>query len=429
MTARDPLFLATGHGRRDLDIVADGQTPVRGWTANTSSNRIGPPTSGRPARPGPPAAPGSPGRRPSWGSGRPRARTGSSSAPWPAGCASAGAGCPTSPAGPPGFRLAFSWGCPTVPRPGQSRPHVRRSCPARARCLRVRPRPVRVPLQPPGFPRRARGGCGGPVRGRGRRPFGRGNGRDAPTASAPEPVPPPVGNPVTTPPVHGLHLQFGADASSEIVVSWHTLQPVRNPRVLLGALDGRLRADRRRADRASYTDAKSGQIVYAHHARSRGLHAGHGLSLCRRARRRRAGVRLVPHRAARPRSRSPSPASATRARPPSASVRPAGRRHARQPALRQRQPRLAGRRRHHAGVERVQPLFHLFNGDLCYANLAERPGAHLVRTSGTTTAAAPATGRGCRRPATTRTSSATARSATRPTRPTSRAARQPARPT
>jgi hypothetical protein len=23
------------------------------------------------------------------------------------------------------------------------------------------------------------------------------------------------------------------------------------------------------------------------------------------------------------------------------------------------------------GVERLQPLFHLFNGDLCYANLAE----------------------------------------------------------
>ena len=24
-----------------------------------------------------------------------------------------------------------------------------------------------------------------------------------------------------------------------------------------------------------------------------------------------------------------------------------------------------------AGVERVQPLFHLFNGDLCYANISE----------------------------------------------------------
>jgi hypothetical protein len=35
-------------------------------------------------------------------------------------------------------------------------------------------------------------------------------------------------DPVLTPPVHGLHLQFGADASSEMVVSWHTLQSVRD---------------------------------------------------------------------------------------------------------------------------------------------------------------------------------------------------------
>src|SRR5271154_445179 len=42
----------------------------------------------------------------------------------------------------------------------------------------------------------------------------------------------------TAAPMHGLHLQFGADASSEIVVSWHTMRPVRRPRVALGRLDG-----------------------------------------------------------------------------------------------------------------------------------------------------------------------------------------------
>src|SRR5271155_5213720 len=79
-------------------------------------------------------------------------------------------------------------------------------------------------------------------------------------AALPSPDPP------TTPPVAGLHLQFGADASSEIVVSWHTLQLVRNPRVLLGTLDGRL--DRVvAAHETSYTDAKSGQVVYAYHAK------------------------------------------------------------------------------------------------------------------------------------------------------------------
>src|ERR1700722_14666753 len=42
------------------------------------------------------------------------------------------------------------------------------------------------------------------------------------------------------PPVGGLHLQFGADSSSEVTVSWHTLMPVVNPRVVVGTLDGKL---------------------------------------------------------------------------------------------------------------------------------------------------------------------------------------------
>jgi hypothetical protein len=71
---------------------------------------------------------------------------------------------------------------------------------------------------------------------------------------------------VATPPVAGLHLQFGADAASEIVVSWHTLQPVRNPRVVLGQLDGRLE-QAVVAKPTSYTDAKSGQVEYAYHAK------------------------------------------------------------------------------------------------------------------------------------------------------------------
>ena len=75
-----------------------------------------------------------------------------------------------------------------------------------------------------------------------------------------------VSDPVPAPPVAGLHLQFGADASSEIVVSWHTLQPVRRARVLLGLLDGKLEQTVE-ADETSYTDDKSGQVVYAYHAK------------------------------------------------------------------------------------------------------------------------------------------------------------------
>ena len=61
------------------------------------------------------------------------------------------------------------------------------------------------------------------------------------------PLSPPSPDPVATPPVAGVHLQFGADASSEMVVSWHTLQPVRTPRVVLGRLDGKLERRQRRA--------------------------------------------------------------------------------------------------------------------------------------------------------------------------------------
>ena len=68
--------------------------------------------------------------------------------------------------------------------------------------------------------------------------------------AAPEPNPIP-----TAPPVAGLHLQFGQDAGSEMVVSWHTLQSAQNPRVMLGTLDGKL-DHIVAAQQASYTDAK-----------------------------------------------------------------------------------------------------------------------------------------------------------------------------
>jgi len=79
-------------------------------------------------------------------------------------------------------------------------------------------------------------------------------------AAAPSPDPP------NLVPVTGLHLHLGADAASEMVVCWHTLQSVPNPRVLLGTLDGRL--DRIvAAQETRYTDAQSDQVVYAYHAR------------------------------------------------------------------------------------------------------------------------------------------------------------------
>ena len=72
--------------------------------------------------------------------------------------------------------------------------------------------------------------------------------------------------PAGTPSVAGLHLQFGADASSEVTVSWHTLQPVRNPRVVPGRPDGKLEQTKD-AKPTSYTDGKSSRQRGRHDAR------------------------------------------------------------------------------------------------------------------------------------------------------------------
>ncbi len=178
-----------------------------------------------------------------------------------------------------------------------------------------------------------------------------------------------VGDPVNTPAVNGLHLQFGADPSREFVVSWHTLQPVRDARVLLGGADGRYR-NSYPAETVSYTDGKSGQTVYAQHAHISGLHPDQEY------------VYLAVHDGAQPVfgsfATAPTgrqaftftsfgdqgtpttgkvyvpPAGVTIANPPFVNDNLGGPASANTPA----------------GIERVQPLFHLFNGDLCYANLA-----------------------------------------------------------
>ncbi len=191
----------------------------------------------------------------------------------------------------------------------------------------------------------------------------------APAAPAAPPFPGHPGDPVSTPRVQGLHLQFGADASSQVTVSWHALQPVRDPRVFV-AVNGQSKQRSVAASVVAYTDAKSGQIVYAHHAKITGLapdtdyvyaatHVGAQpqLGSFRTAPKGRAaftftsfgdqgtptlGRRYVP------------PAGVTIPNPPYVNDNLGA------PA--------AGDTT--AAVERVAPLLHLFNGDLCYANLA-----------------------------------------------------------
>ena len=180
-----------------------------------------------------------------------------------------------------------------------------------------------------------------------------------------------AGGPASIPAVDGLHVQFGADASSQVVVSWHTLEDVTDPRVAIGTVSaGYLRSVR--AVTRTYTDAKSGRVVRAHHARFTNLSAATDylfLAFHDGAPPEGGSVRTAP------RGRSASftftsfgdqgtPTLGKRYQPPvgvSIANPPWVNDNLGSPA--------AGDTT--AGVERVHPLFHLFNGDLCYANLAQ----------------------------------------------------------
>jgi Purple acid Phosphatase, N-terminal domain/Calcineurin-like phosphoesterase len=161
-------------------------------------------------------------------------------------------------------------------------------------------------------------------------------------------------------PVGGLHLQFGRDASAEVVVSWHTTDPVSNPRVMAGTSTagfGRTVP----AETRTYRDAKSKTEVRVHHARLDNLapdtdyvyaavHDGTNPEL--------GTVRTAPS------GRSPlrftsfgDQATPTLGR---LSKKSYGSDNLGSPA--------AGDIT--TAIEKISPLFNLVNGDLCYANLA-----------------------------------------------------------
>lgn len=171
------------------------------------------------------------------------------------------------------------------------------------------------------------------------------------------------------PVVSGLHLQFGADAASEITVSWHTLRPVVGPRVLLGRLDGRLEQTAEAAP-SEYVDGKSGRAVNAYHAKFGGLEPG------------TIYMYAAVHEGADPEFGTFRTAPRGRAPFTFTSFGDQG-----TPTLGRQVDVLAGSPLRAPlfindnlgspaagdtvlGVERLRPLFHLFNGDLCYANLA-----------------------------------------------------------
>ncbi|HEY9264997.1 MAG TPA: metallophosphoesterase family protein, partial [Mycobacterium sp.] len=162
------------------------------------------------------------------------------------------------------------------------------------------------------------------------------------------------------PRVSGLHLQFGSDASTEMVVSWQTVESVQNPRVMVGTPDGgfgRVVAARTR----TYRDAMSTAEVRVHHAHVDRLDpdssyiyaamhdcATPEVATFRTAPRGRVALRFTSFGdQATPTLNLPDGREFTsdnHGSPAAGDVT--------------------------SGVERVDPLFNLVNGDLCYANLS-----------------------------------------------------------
>ena len=160
-----------------------------------------------------------------------------------------------------------------------------------------------------------------------------------------------------TPDPEQLHLQFGGDASREVVVSWATPTSVRRPRLRLGTgRPGVGFGQVVEADTRTYVDAKSGMEIFTHHAMLNGLRpdTSYSYSVFHDGSSERTGSFTTA-----PRGRAPirftsfgdqaTPETGNGLASIWSSYNP-------------------------PQVERMKPLFHLLNGDLCYANISpDRP--------------------------------------------------------
>jgi 3',5'-cyclic AMP phosphodiesterase CpdA len=160
-------------------------------------------------------------------------------------------------------------------------------------------------------------------------------------------------------PVQGLHLTFGKDPARQMVASWITDGSVKRPRVLYGTLDGGF-GDTAQADTRTYVDGTSGRRVWVHHAELGHLRPGTEY------------IYAVQHDGATPDAGTFRTAPSGRAPFTFTSF---GDQSA--PQVTWAANGTVGLDANSTpatkdivtGIETVAPLFHLLNGDLCYANL------------------------------------------------------------
>jgi Calcineurin-like phosphoesterase/Purple acid Phosphatase, N-terminal domain len=160
------------------------------------------------------------------------------------------------------------------------------------------------------------------------------------------------------PPPEQVHVQFGADAASQVAVSWAAAAPVARPRLRAGRAHDGFGLDVPAEERV-YTDALTGETVYTYHARIGKLEPD------------TAFVYEVSHKGAEP-------------VPGTFRTGPRGRSKGFRftsfgdQSIPAKVGLGLGPATANAGyivdaVDALDPLFHLMNGDLCYANVSDVP--------------------------------------------------------
>ncbi|HEX9519693.1 MAG TPA: metallophosphoesterase family protein [Streptosporangiaceae bacterium] len=157
-----------------------------------------------------------------------------------------------------------------------------------------------------------------------------------------------------------VHLQFGADAAAQVAVSWAASAAVARPRLRLGRTRGQpgIQVD---ADERVYTDALTGETVFTYHARIGSLEPGTQYAY------------EVLH------DGSPPVPGTFRTGPRGRSgpfrFTSFGDHAIPGPVGDGKGPHSPNAGYVVTAVERLDPLFHLLNGDLCYANNSDQPVA------------------------------------------------------
>ncbi|HEY2673687.1 MAG TPA: metallophosphoesterase family protein [Rugosimonospora sp.] len=165
------------------------------------------------------------------------------------------------------------------------------------------------------------------------------------------------------PPVEGLHLTFGADPTSQMVVSWTTDTSVSHPRVSYGTMEGGF-GRTVQAETRTYVDGLSGKTVYTHHATLTGLRSN---SYYTYAAMHDGGRPDAGTFGTAPRGRAPFTFTSFGDQAvPQVTWQPDGKGGYTVALNANNTPANADIV---SGIEQVDPLFHLVNGDLCYANL------------------------------------------------------------